>query len=161
MNIKKIIPILTLSIAILFLSGCNYKIVKTNEANKIQSLPENNNQVQTQTDIDLQIKCSEAANKFFIKYLADNDLKLPVQTNHWNKTLGRCLVEISGMIDNKLYYDLFDAIGRQEFAFVLVSDASNNSSTMCALYINGNENEGSNCSSKDEFDKFVDNYMKN
>lgn len=158
---KKVIGIFSLFLLVFVLSGCGYKIVKTNETNKIQSLPENNNQIKTQTDIDLQIKCSDAANKFFIKYLVDNDLKLPVQTNHWNKTLGRCLVEISGMIDNKLYYDLFDAIGGQEFAFILISDASNNKSTMCALYINGNENEGSNCSSKDEFDKFVNNYMKN
>lgn len=158
---KKAIQVLSLFVLVFALGGCSYKIVKTNETNKIQSLPENNNQVKTQTDIDLQIKCSDAANKFFIKYLVDNDLKLPVQTNHWNKTLGRCLVEISGMIDNKLYYDLFDAIGGQEFAFILVSDVSNNSSTMCALYTNGNENEGSSCSSKDEFDKFVDNYMKN
>jgi len=185
---KKTISILTIAIAVLFLGGCSYKIVKTDDSqtaqpsyqletqqNQLLASPseivaqqQNTNSANSQSDLDSQTKCADSADKFLKKFLTLNDLKLATQTNHWNKAMGKCFVLVSGAEDSgwSTYYDLYDAVGQQEYAYLSFRQNDNNDyPTMCYLYPDGNNNpgnkKGESCATKTEFNKFVSNYMEN
>jgi len=76
---KKIITLFSIIVLTFLLSGCSYKIVKTDVQNRSESY------------LDLQQKCSEGAQIFFNK-LKYPETDVTTYTNHYNKQLDKCFI---------------------------------------------------------------------
>ena len=122
-------------------------------------------------DVDLQEKCAAAAQKRFVdRSLKDNPFAS--FTNHFNKGLGKCFVEIQlvfnpkgdlGHVTNSK--DMSDAYEGKEYAdYHWYGETGKNYGqgppSICWMMPDGDEASRRNCKNEAEFDAFVSMYMK-
>jgi uncharacterized protein YceK len=156
---KKIFPILTLTIAVLLLSGCSYKIVRTDEVNGSQQVQVNKNDKidkSTTTPSGVNIatqKCSVEAKKVFDTFKPFSGIDTYSYKNHYNSN-GTCYVLVHG----------FGEGGQEE---VLLNAYENQNKAQCELYSGSSKMSFcvySGVNEKydlDKFNNFIKQYMEN
>lgn len=112
------------------------------------------------TNIDSQSKCAQQAKIFFDFFESTdpdskNKKQLDYYENHFNEKLNKCFILLHQFpIKDGLASDfLFDAIEKKEYAEYIYSDSISDKD-YCFLSINN-----SVCTTKIEFNNFVNNYM--
>lgn len=125
-------------------------------------------------NIDFQIKCASQA-KVFFEYFTSDPLgrKEDEFSNYYNSKLNKCFVLVkryirtrdSDYLPSGFSKDLYDAIEKKKYGSYSMPDKIKKDSEVaplwCEMYPEGNDSSIKNCNSEDEFDAFVDTYMKN
>ncbi len=122
-------------------------------------ITKNSRVVSNTADFDLQQKCAKAANDFYTNKgwntnsdaLGSNDY-----TNHWNKTLNKCFIEISLFSSGKFENYLYDVLGEVEYGEIR-SFSEKGTIPSCSIKIETNFKD---CKTQGEFDDFVKLYME-
>lgn len=116
-------------------------------------------------DVDLEIKCADAAKKMF----GSPASSLDSYTSHWNKKLNICFIldqyyyndSPSGMAKGNDLYDVYE--NRQWGAFFESNATKSMGSPDCEMYPGGRLTDDApnfkKCNSEAEFDDFVRPYM--
>jgi hypothetical protein len=151
---------------LLFVSSCNDdKIVKLESEKKalIKQLDDAKHHV----DLDTQEKCSNAAQRFFKReYQADKGTILLTQHNHYNQTLGKCFVLIEWHYNGGgtgSWYNVMtihDAYENESYgSFSEYNHVGADYKTTASIY--NCQVQGSKCSSVDQFNQQVQQFMSN
>jgi len=136
---KKIIPILTLTIVALFLGGCS-------------------NQEKLQSNLDLQSKCSAKAKDFLDNYKETNPPGYNgyySYENHYNSKSDKCYILIRGYSPDSLKNILFDAYENKDIAECEAYSSGNSMMNFCG-YPGSSEKYD-----LDKFNNFIKQYMEN
>lgn len=158
-KITVIVIVLIVLFVIFYFSGLSLKDSITNTA------------IQDTTNMALQEKCADQALRMFNQAGYKNN-ELAGQTNHYNKKLNKCFIEIqstdvntsSGMI--WIYRTLHDAYEGKiygEYSWHTEKDKKywEVPPYTCSMYPNGNNKNFRVCETEEEFDDFVKHYMEN
>lgn len=124
--------------------------------------------IATISDIDLQTKCSAQAKSFFEYFVTDSKERQTAEySNHYNVKLNKCFFLIKNQgSDGTFTKDFFDAIEKVEygsFASNVLKPINEGKTGLiyCTMNIDGDQHNTKSCKSEEEFDTFVDTYMKN
>jgi hypothetical protein len=150
------------------------------ESSRIDKLERQNQEILSQLhrqeavqDLDLQAKCAQSARAYFAETrdeyrtsaFVDKELRADIlstlnYTDHYSKSLNRCLIHISyqeavtgkGMV---FAVDVYDVYEREVFAtYFGLQDSQKGPPTVCSV-------NGTSCNSRDDFETKLKLYMAN
>jgi hypothetical protein len=177
---KKVIGIFSLFLLVFVLGGCSYKIVKTDDAQVVQS----SNQPATQqiqssassseptlqqqsVNLEMQQKCLDSASKVFKddtdSIINNNKNKLMrTYSQHWNEKLQKCfiLINLTTVEQNmdQLIITLKDVFGGNNYGFFTSGKVV---PFTCLMNSDGTKESLKECKNETEFNDFVRQYMEN
>ena len=107
-------------------------------------------------DVDLQIKCSSAADKFFKANYSPNELTY--YSNHWSNKLKKCFILVNVAVYDRGSIargrDIYNVYENKQYGTIALGNP-----ILCYIYSKETNDTSRECKSEIEFNEFVEQYM--